>query len=95
MTIRTSDSLATRVRRAAAAGNRSMNEYVVLVLEAATDPTLSSDELTSIRERLAGADLLAAATPLETRRPSTSALAAARRRAGNGALLSDIVSDAR
>ena len=81
---------------------RSMNEQVVRILDAATDPDLS-DDLTRVRERLSAAGLLdegqepaLVAEPTTTpSRPSASRLAQARERAGTGTPLSDLVSSSR
>lgn len=67
-----------------------MNEYVVAVLGAATDPDLAGDEAQRIRERLARAGLLApSASP--RRRPDAREIAEARAAAGQGIPLSGIV----
>ncbi|MGI8808885.1 MAG: hypothetical protein ACR2KK_13800 [Acidimicrobiales bacterium] len=50
-----------RVRRAAQAGGRSMNEYVTAVLDEANKPDLAGDETAARRERLARAGRSAAA----------------------------------
>lgn len=79
-----------------------MNEQVVRILDAATDPDLADDG-TRVRERLAAAGLLAdpsatSATTGPTPRSDGAAadrLAGARARAGSGTPLSDIVSSSR
>ncbi len=94
LTVRTTDELVDRVRAAANRLGRSMNEYVVAVLGAATDPDLAGDDAERIRERLARVGLLAP-TGQARRRPAADAVAAARAAAGRGTHLSDIVASDR
>ena len=94
LTVRTTDELVDRVRAAANRLGRSMNEYVVAVLGAATDPDLAGDDAERIRERLARAGLLAP-TGETRRRPDVDAVAEARAAAGRGTPLSDIVTSDR
>ena len=94
LTVRTTDELVDRVRAAANRVGRSMNEYVVAVLGAATDPDLAGDDAERIRERLARAGLLAP-TGETRRRPDVDAVAEARTAAGRGTPLSDIVTSDR
>lgn len=94
ITLRTSDELVDRLRVAAAAQRRSVNEFLTRLVEAATDPELAGDEASRTRERLALAGLLAAPGQ-PRRRPDPSAVAAARSAAGSGTPLSDLVSDQR
>lgn len=91
---RAPDELVDRVRIAAAAQNRSVNEYLTRLAEAATDPDLAGDEATRTRERLARAGLLVPPGPPRPR-PDPEALAAARAAAGAGTPLSDLVADGR
>ena len=94
MTWRTSEELLERVRRQAAAQDRSLNEWVTLVLDAATDPALAGSEAARVRERLAQAGLLAP-VGAPRRRPSEARVRKARAAAGRGAQLSDVVRDSR
>lgn len=94
MSWRSSDELADRVRRAAQASGRSMNDYVTAVLDAATDPDLAGDEATAMRERLARAGLLAPAGRTRTR-PAPADVARARAAASGGTPLSSLVAEGR
>lgn len=94
MTWRADDDLLERVRATAEATGRSLNAYVTAVLDAATNPDLVDDEATRVRERLATAGILAPrGTP--KRRPGRAAVTKARRAAGSGTSLSEIVSSDR
>jgi hypothetical protein len=97
---RAEDALVDRVRKVAAAHKRSMNDYITMVLEAATNPDLAQDEYTRIMERLARAGL--AVPELDVRmgggpreRPPAEEVERARRAAGKGTPLSDLVSEGR
>lgn len=89
-----SDELVARVRRAADQRGSSINEFVTRVLDAATDPELADDESFRVCEWLAAAGLLAPAGPPRPR-PAADDLADARRRAGQGHQLADLVRDGR
>jgi hypothetical protein len=94
MTWRAPADLIERVRRAARRQHRSMNDYVTAVLDAATNPRLAGSEAERLRERLDQAGLLA--EPGERRRrPPHQEAAGARRRAGAGTALSQLVSEDR
>ena len=96
MSWRADDRLMQRVKRAAAASDRSLNEFVTLVLDAATDPASAGSEAEAVRERLRHAGLLAAATPAAAAvRPPKAAVAAAARRAVRGTPLAELVVDGR
>jgi hypothetical protein len=71
-----------------------MNDYVSAVLAAATDPSLGGTEAERVRERLAIAGLLAPAGE-PRRRPSAKEVAAARRAAGKGTPLRELVREGR
>lgn len=94
VTWRAPDELVDRIRVAAAAQNRSVNEYLTRLAEAATDPDLAGDDAARTRERLARAGLLVHAGP-PRRRPDPAAVAAARAAAGAGTPLSDLVTEDR
>jgi hypothetical protein len=94
MTWRAPADLIERVRRAARRQHRSMNDYVTAVLDAATNPSLVGDEAGRLRERLDLAGLLAEPGK-HRRRPPREAAASARRRAGTGTALSQLVSEDR
>jgi hypothetical protein len=94
VTWRAPDELVARVRRAADQRGSSVNEFVTRVLDAATDPELTDDESLRIRERLAAAGLLAPVGPPRPR-PAADDLAGARRRAGQGHQLADLVREGR
>lgn len=95
LTIRASDELIERVRRAAEYEGESMNEYVTETLAARTDPELAGTEIERIRERLARAGLLEQSGPSRAERPHPDELARARAEAGRGTSLSDLVSEGR
>ncbi|TAM87280.1 MAG: transcriptional regulator [Jatrophihabitans sp.] len=72
-----------------------MNGFVVAVLDAATNPDLAGADAQRVRERLAAAGLLADIAPRAGARPSSRAVATARRAAGTGRRLADLVSNGR
>jgi predicted transcriptional regulator len=95
VTLRLPDDLAERLKQAARAQERSVNGYATAVLAAAVDPELAGDEATRVRERLARAGLLAPTSASARRRPSKAAVARARKRAGKGRSLAELVSEGR
>lgn len=88
MTWRTTDELLGRVRRQAEEQQRSLNEWVTLVLDAASDPGTAGSEAEKVRERLAQAGNLARIQPRHSPRPDERRLADARAAAGRGTPLS-------
>ncbi|MGH3768357.1 MAG: transcriptional regulator [Pseudonocardiaceae bacterium] len=94
VTWRAPDELVARIRRAAEQRGSSINEFVTRVLDAATDPELTDDESLQVRERLAAAGLLAPVGPPRPR-PAEDDVAGARRRAGQGYPLADLVRESR
>lgn len=95
MTWRTSDELLEQVRRQALERGHSLNEWVTVVLAAASDPALAGDEAQQVRERLRRAGLLDDVDPLPRKRPETAAVERARVAAGRGTPLSDLVTEGR
>lgn len=92
MTLRAPDELLERVRRAASERRVSVNEFVTRILDAATNPELAGSEAERLRARLEAAGLDVTPATHDRVRPPAAELAAARRAAGRGTLLSDIVS---
>jgi Ribbon-helix-helix protein, copG family len=95
VTIRADEELIDRIKRTAAAGGRSMNEWANLVFRAATDPDASGSDIERIRERLRNAGLLSEHIPLAGHGPDPGLVREAGRRAAVGTPLSDIVSEDR
>ena len=90
------EGLLARVREVSRRSGRSMNEYVTMVLDAATDPDLETDDARRVRERLIAAGLVDPSFERpRTRMPDEAELAEARRAAGTGTPLSDLISDGR
>ncbi|MFW6090878.1 MAG: transcriptional regulator [Actinomycetota bacterium] len=94
VTWRAPDQLVERTRQAAAREGCSLNEYLTRLAQAATDPSFAGSDAERLRERLARAGLLAS-SGAPRRRPDPTATAHARRKAGRGTQLSDLVADAR
>ncbi len=95
LTIRVSEELAAQLKDASAASGRSLNGWVSAVLSAAVDPETATDEATRVRERLARAGILEVDLGPPRRRPDPDAVARARKAAGRGRPLSDLVSEGR
>jgi predicted transcriptional regulator len=95
VTLRLSDDLADRLKKAARAQGLSVNGYATAVLAAAVELELAGDEASRVRERLARAGLLAPTSGTARGRPSKAAVARARKRAGKGRALSEVVSEVR
>jgi plasmid stability protein len=95
LTLRIPDDLASRLRDAASRQGRSVNGFATAVLGAAVDPELEGDEAARVRARLERAGLLAEVTPTAGSAPPAARVAAARRRAGAGTPLSDLVAEGR
>jgi hypothetical protein len=92
---RASDEIVERAKRAARRADRSLNEYLTLVVSAATDPSTAGSELEQIRERLERAGLLEAPSGRKVHRPTPDAVAAAGARAARGTPLDELVSSGR
>ncbi len=95
LALRLDDELAQDVKAHAAAAGRSVNAWVLAVLGAAVNPDLADTEAERIRSRLARAGLLAEPRPHETPRPDPERVARARKAAGKGTHLSQLVSEGR
>ena len=92
--LRLSDDLADQVRVHAERSGRSVNGWIALVLSAAVDPALAGSEAERTRERLARAGLLAEPGAHGTR-PDPRRVARARKAAGRGRPLGEIVANSR
>jgi hypothetical protein len=93
ITIRTSADLVFRVKAAAAAEGKSMNEYVEHLIEVAVDPEHATTEDERLVARLRAAGIYSEPrewTPVE--RPDPKVLADARKRARRGRPASEYVS---
>lgn len=96
LTIRLDDDLARQVKAQAEAQGRSVNSWVVAVLDAAVDPDLEDSESARTRARLERAGLLAQPVgPRRGTRPDPGRVERARKTAGSGMPLSWLVSDGR
>lgn len=91
ITWRADEELVARVKMGAREQRLSMNEYITRIAQAATDPSLSSNAIDEIRSRLRLAGLLSGFDAPDAQRPDEDAVAAARRRAGQGTPLSELV----
>lgn len=94
VTWRAPAELVEHVRRAAQRQGRSLNDYLTHLARAATDPELADDDAARLRERLDRAELIAPPGQ-PRRRPNAEAVAQARREAGQGTSLSDLVAEER
>jgi len=94
VTWRAPEQLIERVRAAAVDAGYSLNQYLTVVLDAATNPDHASSDAERIRERLARAGLLAQ-TGIPRARPNHDELAEARAAAGRGVLASELISNDR
>ncbi|MGI9031747.1 MAG: transcriptional regulator [Ilumatobacteraceae bacterium] len=97
LTIRADSALIERVRDDARRLDRSMNEHVVKILEASTNPEHALDEHAEVRERLRRAGVLSEwpRLPADRWRPTQAQIDDARAAAGRGTPLSQIVSELR
>lgn len=92
LTLRIDDRLADDLKTHAAKAGRSVNSWASQVLQAAVDPDLAGSDAERTRERLARAGLLVIPPPRPgLRRPDAKRVAHARRAAGRGTSLSDLV----
>lgn len=95
VTWRAADDVVDAVQRAAQHAGRSANDWITLVLRAATDPELAGADVLRVRERLRAAGILEDPGAPALDEPDVDAVAAARRRAGRGRPLADFVADGR
>jgi len=95
LTIRLDESLAEQVKAHAGRAGRSVNSWVVAVLSAVVDPELAGSDAERTRERLARAGLLAPLAGIRPAPPDPERLERARRAAGAGRPLSELVSEGR
>lgn len=96
MTIRLDEELAYQVKTYADGMGRSVNSWVIAVLRTVIDPEFADSAAERTRGRLARAGLLAPTSPRPALAPPDAArLKTARRAAGAGAPLAEIVSDER
>lgn len=97
ITVRAPADLIVRLKREAASGGRSMNEFVVHVLEITLDPARATSADERLMARLRAAGLLDDPDPDEPPpvRPDPEVLATARRNAARGRSLSDLIIDER
>lgn len=96
LTLRIDESLARRLKSAAASRGTSVNGYATSVLAAAVDPGgLAGVEQGRLRERLSRAGLLEHSIPSERVGPSDREFDEARAAAGRGTMVSDLVSEGR
>lgn len=94
VTWRAPDELVENARQEARREGRSLNDYLTRLVQAATDPELAGSDVERLRERLALAGLLAPSGAPQ-RRPDPTAVAEARRKAGQGTPLSELVAEER
>jgi len=95
LTLRLDAELAEQLKRVAATAGLSVNRYAGDVLRAAVDPDLEGDEVDRLRARLARAGVLVITSPVRDAPGDADALAAARRRAGHGRRLADLIVEGR
>lgn len=96
LTLRVDEQLASEVKAYASRAGRSVNAWVTAVLRAATDPDLDDSEAERTRARLARAGLLVVPQARRgLKAPDPRRLTRARRAAGRGTRLSDLVAAGR
>jgi hypothetical protein len=91
VTWRAPEELVERVRAAAIDAHYSLNQYITVVLDAATNPDHAGSDAERIRERLARAGLLAR-TEVPRVRPNPDELAEARAAAATGTPAAELIS---
>ena len=95
LTLRVPDDLAADLTRVAADRGQSVNAFATNGLRALVDPDAAGDEVERMRERLRRGGLELYTPTRRAVRPDPEAVAEARRRAGRGKPLSEIVSEER
>ena len=96
LTIRLDDDLAEQVKAQAQAHGRSVNGWVVAILDAAVNPDFEESEVARTRARLERAGLLEKPTgSARSAPPDRGTVERARKAAGKGTPLSRLVSDGR
>lgn len=95
LTIRLPEELALDVKAEAAAAGRSVNQWVVTVLRAATDPEMAGTDVERTRARLARAGILHFPSPRKGRPPDPALVRKAAKAAARGKSLSDYVIEGR
>lgn len=95
MTWRAPEELIRDVERVAAQRGPSVDEFVTQLVLAATDPQHAADLDDRIRERRARSGLLAPSAPGPAPAVDPDAVAAARREAGQGTALSQVLGEGR
>ena len=91
VTWRADKELVARVKLRAQEQQVSMNEFLTRIAQAATDPSTSSSAVEEIRARLKLAGLLSDFRAPGVEPPGEEEFAAARKRAGQGTPLSELV----
>ncbi len=91
VTWRADEELVARVKMRAQEQQVSMNEFLTRIAQAATDPSNSSSAVEEIRTRLKLAGLLSDFRAPDVEPPDEEEVAAARKRAGQGTPLSELV----
>ncbi len=91
VTWRADKELVARVKMRAQEQQVSMNEFLTRIAQAATDPSTSSSAVEEIRTRLKLAGLLSDFRAPDVEPPDKEEVAAARKRAGQGTPLSELV----
>lgn len=89
---RAPDTLVERVQKTAAAQGRSMNDFMTRILDVATSPDARDPEEVRLRARLERAGLLVVPMHWDEVVPSAPEIEAARKEAGSGTSLSDLIS---
>lgn len=95
LTLRIPDELSEALKEESARRSTSVNRLARAVLEAAVNPDLEDDESAQLRVRLRRAGLLADIPSRRANPPDMGRLEAARRAAGQGKPLSELVSEGR